>query len=114
VTVMFARTFMGLVLKQPPSWFLGVRLSAGSGTMVFLLRDAAAWCGRILANRSLLTRGVAATLAVEIPSCLADPQHALKRTVYYWDLLQLPSKFVPGVWQAAARLVGRMAAELTR
>ncbi len=111
---MFASAFMRLVLKRRVGLFLRVRLLPSGGPVLPLLRDAAAWCGRILTNRWLLTVVVAGTLAVETLSCLAGPQHPLKLTPCYWDIVQLPGKFVSGVLQAVAWLVGRMAAELVR
>lgn len=110
-----ASAFMRLVLKRRIGWVQRVRLVTGSGTMVGpLLRDAAAWCGRILTIRWLLAVVIALTLSVATLSCLAGAQHPLKLSPCYWDVAQLPSKLVLGLLQAVARSMVRVAAELMR
>ncbi len=111
---MFAPAFMRLVFSRPGGWLVGVHLLPSSGAGLLLLRDAAARCGWILTNRWLLKVGVAATLAVETLSCLADPQHPLGLTPRYWDVIQLPGTVVQGVLQTVVWLIVRMVAELVR
>ncbi len=111
---MFAPAFMRLVLKWPVGWFLRGRLLLASRMMLPLLHDAAAWWRLTLANRTLLAVVVALTLAVETLSCLPGPQHPLKLTPCYWDVVQLPGKFVQGVLQTVVWLIVRMVAELVR
>lgn len=79
-----------------------------------LLRDAVAWCGRVLTNRWLLAAVTAVTLAVATLFCLAGPQHPLKLTSCYWDVAQLPSRLALEVLQAVVWSMVRAAAELVR
>jgi len=78
------------------------------------LRDAVAWCGRVLTNRWLLGVVTAVSLVVATFSCLAGPQHPLKLTPCYWDVAQLPGRLALEALQAVARSMVRVAAELAR
>ena|SRR2546425_11793505 len=111
---MFPSAFMRLVLTRRAGWFHRVRLLSDSGTMLPHLRGAAALCGRILTNRWQLIGVVGAKLVVARLPCLASPEHPLKLTPCFWDVVLLPSKFVSGVVQAVAWLAARMATELAR
>jgi len=78
------------------------------------LRDAAAWCRRTLTNRTLLVVVVVLTLVVGTLHCLPSLPGSLKLTLCYWDVAQLPGRFVEGVLQTVAWWTARMVGELIR